>query len=47
MQTICQHCKTVLRKKQESKYKAIFTCKRPNCPNYNKDVMVKKMIVKA
>jgi hypothetical protein len=47
MQMTCQHCKAVLMKKNSNKYKTTFTCRRPDCPNYNKDVLVKKVIVKA
>ena len=47
MQIICKHCNTVLMNKSTNKYKTIFTCRKPNCPNYNKDVLLKKMLIKA
>lgn len=47
MQRVCQHCKTALTKKTSNKYKTTFTCRKPDCPNHNKDVLVKKMVVKA
>lgn len=42
MQQICNLCKTVLTKKMSNKYKTVFTCRKQNCANFGKDVLVKK-----
>lgn len=43
MGKMCPYCKTILTRKKTTNYKSIFTCRRPDCPNYNKDVLVKKL----
>lgn len=47
MQKLCPRCKTVLTVKKKNKFKAIFTCRRADCPNFNKDVETKKLVIKA
>ena len=38
---LCEYCKTVLIRKKSNKYKTIFTCRKKDCFNYNKDVYIK------